>query len=101
MGAMDDMGLLPGRMKFDGAGGGSKIDRFLPGRSGSEKSAISLFSSTPVEASRMPAPHWPFTVDVTDTAMRQLSTTHVWEVPRSSTCAYSWRRGRDELAGWP
>jgi len=41
IGAMDDNGLFPGLIKFDGAGGGRSAETFI----GMEKSSISLFRS--------------------------------------------------------
>lgn len=52
-GVMEDNGLFPGLIKFDGAGG-SVLNDFSDGI---EKSSISLFRIIPVEGKSTPAPN--------------------------------------------
>lgn len=52
VGVIDDNGLLPGWIKFAGAGGGTFSERFA----GAEKSSISLLRTIPVLGERYLAP---------------------------------------------
>lgn len=79
VGAMDDNGLFPGLIKFDGAGGGRPAETFI----GMEKSPISLFRSIPVLGDSMWEPKYEFTVLVMETAFRSRSMMDIWLVPWS------------------
>lgn len=67
---MDDNGLLPGLIKFEGAGGGRPAETFM----GMEKSPISLFRTSPVLGDRIWEPKYEFTVVVMEIAFRSRST---------------------------
>jgi hypothetical protein len=67
VGAMDDNGLFPGLIKFDGAG--RPAETFI----GMEKSSISLFRSIPVLGDSIREPKYEFTVEVMETAFRSRS----------------------------
>jgi hypothetical protein len=67
VGAMDDNGLFPGLIKFDGAGRPAETFIWM------EKSSISLFRSIPVLGDSIREPKYEFTVEVMETAFRSRS----------------------------
>ena len=77
VGVIEDKGLLPGRTKLGGAGGGVFPELLL----GMEKSSISLLRTIPVLGDSIFEPKYAFTVLVIDTAFRLLSTMDTWLVP--------------------
>lgn len=79
MGAIDDNGLFPGRMKLAGEGGGTSPVVF----SGMEKSSISLLRMMPVLGDMNLDPKYELMVVVIETALRWPSTMEMWLVPWS------------------
>lgn len=74
---MLDNGLLPGTIKFAGAGGGAPAEKFI----GMEKSSISLLSKIPVLGDKNWEPKYELTVLVIETAFLSMSIMDKWLVP--------------------